>query len=443
MRRMRIAVVVAAALALAAAAAAAAPKGKAGPTKLTVWVGWSSATHELKSFKSLVAEYDAKHSEVQVDVVGNINDDKILAAIRGGNAPDVVSSFTPSNVGSFCTSGAWIDLAPYLNKDHINVDIFPKATQYYTQYAGKRCALPLLADTFGLYYNRTLFKKAGLTRPPKTMSELAAYAKKLTQKNADGSLKVVGYTPFSGFYDGAPVKAIRNAQSWGAQFMDAKGHSILGSDPAWAKALKWQKNLIDWYGYSKLVRFQAGLGDEFSASNAFELGKLAMAEDGEWRVAFIQNEHPGLQYGTAPMPVADDHPQLYGSGYINGTIIGIPKGVKHGDQAWALVKYLTTNSHFLAQFSNEIRNVPTTKASLTSPEIKPDPHFATFLKIFGNPKSTTSPITAVGAAYQDLIENFVVKYQAGHAKDLVGGLKNVDKQIDAQLAQAKKGGRVP
>jgi len=253
----------------------------------------------------------------------------------------------------------------------------------------------------------------------------------------------VGYTPFSGFYDGAPVKAIRNAQSWGAQFMDAKGHSILGSDPAWAKALKWQKNLIDWYGYSKLVRFQAGLGDEFSASNAFELGKLAMAEDGEWRVAFIQNEHPGLQYGTAPMPVADDHPQLYGSGYINGTIIGIPKGVKHGDQAWALVKYLTTNSHFLAQFSNEIRNVPTTKASLTSPEIKPDPHFATFLKIFGNPKSTTSPITAVGAAYQDLIENFVVKYQAGHAKDLVGGLKNVDKQIDAQLAQAKKGGRVP
>ena len=51
--------------------------------------------------------------------------------------------------------------------------------------------------------------------------------------------------------------------------------------------------------------------------------------DGEWRVAFIHNEHPNLDYGTAPMPVDDAHPELYGSGYINGTIIGIPRGVKH------------------------------------------------------------------------------------------------------------------
>ncbi len=67
--------------------------------------------------------------------------------------------------------------------------------------------------------------------------------------------------------------------------------------------------------------------------------------DGEWRVAFIHNEHPNLQYGTAPMPVDDAHPELYGSGYINGTIIGMPRGGKHQDQAWAFVKYLTTANH--------------------------------------------------------------------------------------------------
>ena len=116
--------------------------------------------------------------------------------------------------------------------------------------------------------------------------------------------------------------------------------------------------------------------------------------DGEWRVAFIADEHPGLEYGTAPMPVDNAHPELYGSGYINGTIVGIPKGVKHKAQAWDLVKYLTTDNHALAVLSNGLRNVPTTRASLTSKEIKPDVHFATFLKIFGNPKSSTSPITA-------------------------------------------------
>ena len=61
--------------------------------------------------------------------------------------------------------------------------MFPAAPRYYTQYEGKRCALPLLADDYGLYYNKKLFKAAGITRPPRTMSELAADAKKLTVRD--------------------------------------------------------------------------------------------------------------------------------------------------------------------------------------------------------------------------------------------------------------------
>ena len=125
---------------------------------------------------------------------------------------------------------------------------------------------------------------------------------------------------------------------------------------------------------------------------------------------------------------------------VNGTIIGIPKGVPHPDEAWQLVKYLTTNTHALAKLSNGLRNVPTTTESLHSTELKPDPHFATFLKIIANPKSNTTPITAVGAAYQDLIQAFAVKYQAGHVSNLHAGLANLDRQIDAQLKQAQTGG---
>jgi multiple sugar transport system substrate-binding protein len=114
--------------------------------------------------------------------------------------------------------------------------------------------------------------------------------------------------------------------------------------------------------------------------------------------------------------------------------------VKHKDQAWKLLKYLTTNAHPLALFSNGIRNVPTTKASLTSKEIKPDAHFKTFLNVFANPNSKTTPITAAGNAYGTLIQAFTVKWQAGHAGDLQSGLKKLDKQIDAQLKQAQAGG---
>ena len=83
-------------------------------------------------------------------------------------------------------------------------------------------------------------------------------------------------------------------------------------------------------------------GDEFSASHAFETGKLAMMIDGEWRVAFVAAEHPSSS--TAPRRCRSRHAaEPYGSGYINGTIIGIPKNGKNRDEAWKLVKYLTTN----------------------------------------------------------------------------------------------------
>ncbi len=444
---MRRGLVVLLLLAVAACAAGAAKFGGSAKasasktTKLTIWVGWS-AGHELKEFKKVVAEYDQKKQDVEVKVVGGINDDKILAALRAGNAPDVVSSFSSQNVGIYCPSGGWIDLAPYLKRDKIDVNIFPAASRYYTQYKGKRCALPLLADSYGFYYNTTLFKKAGLTRPPKTFAELTTYAKKLTKRNANGSLKVVGYDPNPLFYHGGGGISTYGTLI-GATYFDKSGKSNLSHDPGWARLLRWQKDLIDYYGYDKLVRWQTGAGDEFSASHAFENGKLAMMLDGEWRVAFIKNEHPELRYATAPMPVDGAHPELYGSGYINGTIIGIPKSGGHRDQAWDLVKYLTTNDHALAKFSNGIRNVPSTKSSSRSPELVPDRHFATFLKIFTHAKSSTVPITPIGADHLQTLSNFIAKWYSGKAKDLQAGLSNVDKSIDAKIKQAKKGGGVP
>src|SRR3954447_5015981 len=232
-------------LALLAACAVAVSVGTAssGPsaakahkaTTVTIWVGWR-AGHELTECKKVVAEYDQKHPEVNVKVGGGINDDKIFAALRSGNVPDIVSSFMSSNVGIFCPSGGWIDLAPLLKKDHINVNIFPATSRYYTQYKGTRCALPLLADATGLYYNTTLFKKAGLTRPPRTLSELASYAKKLTEKNGNGSIKILGFNPNQNFYMGGYGNGASGFQPLvGASYFDKSGNSSMATDAAWPR----------------------------------------------------------------------------------------------------------------------------------------------------------------------------------------------------------------
>ncbi len=167
-----------------------------------------------------------------------------------------------------------------------------------------------------------------------------------------------------------------------------------------------------------------------------------MNVDGEWRVAFIKAEAADLAFGTAPMPVDDAQPDLYGSGYTTGSIVGIPKTSKHQDEAWELLKYLATDTGALVKMTNGIRNVPTTSDALMSTDIEPDENFQVFLDIFGHPETRTTPITVVGAANQELFDAFVTKWQAGKVSDLQGGLANVDEQIDAQLANAG-GAQVP
>jgi multiple sugar transport system substrate-binding protein len=413
-------------------------ESSSGSADLTLWTGFTD--RELGVMKDVIADFEKTHPDIHVKVVGGISDDKIVAAIRGGNAPDVAHSFDAgAYTGAYCSNGAWIDLADYMKQDGLSDDVFPEVPRQYSQFEGTRCALPMLADVYGLYYNKDLLAKAGIDSLPQTVSQLMDDAKKLTERNPDGSLKVVGLDPFDGFYENV---AAHWAPQWGVDWVDESGKSNLAAQPGWADMLRWQKELIDWYGYDNLVRWQASAGDEFSAQNAFERGKLAMNLDGEWRVAFVQSEHPELNFGTAPLPVDDAQPDLYGSGYTSGSIIGIPKTSGHKDEAWQLLKYLATDTGALVKMTNGIRNVPTTTDALESPDVKPDEAFNIFLDIFGNPNTRTTPITLVGSANQDLVDAFVTKYQAGKVDDLEGGLADLDQQIDAQL-EAAGGAQVP
>ena len=67
------------------------------------------------------------------------------------------------------------------------------------------------------------------------------------------------------------------------------------------------------------------------------------------------------------------------------------------------------------------------------------PQFQTFLSIFANPHTTTTPITASGEASQKTLENYLEKYQSGNGGNLQQGLAQVASQIDAQEAQASAG----
>ncbi|MGW2149245.1 ABC transporter substrate-binding protein [Nonomuraea bangladeshensis] len=391
-----------------------------------LWHGFSTDA-EVKAFEEAIARFNQKYPQITVKATKGVQDDQITQAIRGGNAPDVAASFTTDNVAQWCRSGAFQDLTPVIAQDGIDLSVLPAVARSYTAFEGRQCTLPLLADAYGLYYNKALMKGH---EPPRTLSELADLAKKLTVRDSDGTIKVAGFIPSVQYYENSPSHL---GPMVGAKWYNADGTSAIGSDPAWRELLTWQKELVDWYGHDKLEKFRKGLGDEWSAEHPFHKGKVAMVLDGEWRNAMIALDAKDLDYGTAPLPVADDRPELYGSGFTAGTVIGVPKGAKHPQQAWELVKYLTTDTGSLVTLSNALRNVPTTKAAMDSPDLVKDANFQTFLDVFAHPKTSTLPASVNSVFNQEAFAAFVAKWERGSVKDLEAGLKDVDRQINDKL----------
>lgn len=405
-----------------------APAGQEAKGTVEFWHFFTD--REAKAIDTTIAAFEKEHPDIDVKVTAGQDDAKMLQAISSGKGPDVALSYSTDIVGKFCSSNAWRDLTPYIERDKVDLEQYPETVRAYTSYQDRRCAMPFLADVYGLYYNKTLLAQAGFSAPPKNMTELADMAKKLTKRSADGTIEVAGFLPQLNFYEHSPQHA---APMWDAKWLTADEKSAIGSDPNWAAMLQWHKDLIDWYGYDKLQEFTAGLGDEWSADNAFHKGKLAMSIDGEYRVAFIEDQAPDVDFGTAPLPVADNQADRYGAGFVTGNVTGISANSDNAEASWALIRYLTTETDAIVDLSNSIKNVPTTKDALASPDLEADEKFKTFLDIFANPNTSTTPPNASGPKYVEMAQEFVNSYLSGEATDLTGGLTELDKRIDDAL----------
>jgi multiple sugar transport system substrate-binding protein len=386
---------------------------------------------EADVIQSVVDDFEKANPDVTVDVHSGQDDEKLQKAISAGNNVDVGISYSTDIVGAFCSSGAFRDLGPYIERDGVDLGQFSDTTASYTQFEGTRCALPVLADAYGLYVNDDLLAAAGYDHAPRTLEELEQMALKMTTYNADGSIDTLGFNPLMGYYENTPTNW---ALTVGATWLKDDGTSNIGSDPAWAEVLQWQKAFVDKIGYDRLQAFSAGLGQEFSADNAFQTGAVAMQFDGEYRTAFIADQAPGLRYETAPIPTLAAHADRYGGGYVTGNIGGIAKGSKNPELAWALLKYLTTDTAAVVKLSNGLKNAPTTKDALASPDLEVSPQFQTFLDIMANPNSMTTPPSKVGAGYQQAMGDYWNRWQQGDGGDLAAGLAGVDKAINDSLS---------
>jgi sn-glycerol 3-phosphate transport system substrate-binding protein len=150
-------------------------------TKITFWHSLNDAALQV-----LVKNFNAAQSEVQVEqqFVGNYGEavTKLQAAIVAGRQPDI-AMLEITRYGLFADRGQLEPLDGLVSAE-LKADILPSIWGA-AQYKAKGYVLPFNSSTAMMYYNKDLFRKAGLdpSQPPKTWDELVAAAHKLTQKD--------------------------------------------------------------------------------------------------------------------------------------------------------------------------------------------------------------------------------------------------------------------
>jgi multiple sugar transport system substrate-binding protein len=165
---------------LGCAASSGSSSSGAGST-ITYWATNQGATLQADE-KILTPQLDKFTRETGIKVNLQVlpwstDDTKILAAIASGRGPDVLN-FGNTDAWTFGSTGA---LLPWTSSNLSKIGGSGKFIPNVLAAAGSPpfTSVPLYSQAYALFYNKAMFKRAGLT-PPTTWQELASDAKRFT-----------------------------------------------------------------------------------------------------------------------------------------------------------------------------------------------------------------------------------------------------------------------
>jgi sn-glycerol 3-phosphate transport system substrate-binding protein len=182
-------------LAAVGAALASAGLGSASPVEATTDIQlWHAMSGELgRRLEKLASDFNASQSDYRIvpSYKGSYTETVTAAifAFRSRGQPAIVQVNEVATATMTAAKGAIYPVFSLMqdqNEPFSPSAYLPAVSGYYTDAAGNLLSFPFNASTPILYYNKTMFRDAGLDpeAPPKTWPELGAAAKRLRERGA-------------------------------------------------------------------------------------------------------------------------------------------------------------------------------------------------------------------------------------------------------------------
>jgi multiple sugar transport system substrate-binding protein len=319
-----------AAMMLLAACSGGGSGGGSGPTTLTLWARDSEKTF----IGQIVDGFNQSHKDIHVNVTiipaNNSFVQKLGTATANGSGPDIVSIdlvFVPY----FAKGGALLDITSRA-KGLSYLSGFDSAHMRLAQYNNKMYALPFTAESSVVFYNKTLFQKAGLdpNKPPTTWAELENAAVKVRALGGN----TYGYV-WPGANGGASIFEL-------APFVWASGGEVVGGSPGQSVPMFNSPAVTD------MLTFMHGMAQEGvippSASTdttsnsltAFQGGTVGMTPAGAFYIPQLESSKT-FDWGVFPIPGKNGGI----SSFAGGDEISVGSNTKNPSAAWSFVQWAT------------------------------------------------------------------------------------------------------
>jgi ABC-type glycerol-3-phosphate transport system substrate-binding protein len=371
-----------------------------GRIVLDYWEKWTG--HEGAAMQRVVDDFNRAQDRLWVRYFSMSGiDQKAMIAIAGGNPPDIIGMGNFS-IPAYAECNAILPLDELAHDAGIRREQYARAVWPMLTHRGKLWGIVNTCGALALFYNKTLFKEAGLDpeRPPRTIADLDECALRLTKTdgraNLDGrDLTQAGFlhmepdwwTWLWGYYFG------------GSLYDESSGRALADSTPN-IRAYEWAQSYPRRFGIDRVLRFQSGFGFYGTPENPFLAGKVAMTNQGPWLANMIARYRPEMEYGVAPFPVDasivnDDAP----IGLLDSDVLVIPRGANHPRESMEFIAY--TQRREIVEFLSKVhcKNSPLATASEAFTRDHPNRYVGVHARIADSERAYVFPRTRTWEQY--------------------------------------------